>query len=204
MSKIGDFFKGFLDNGKNQKNNVPFLHEPIDLKSFSKQDIDNWKTDGGFLKFAELISTSFRNVLILGQQRTTAKMVSILDSSHSNGWFLHCEQLDFLNSHYKFLAYELSHKLKSSGYVIQLAEAKSTSKSAGVEMTTHYYLKPSIKNRFVGSGELANQLYGNITIEYKALNGSPVSFKFLAKAYQDSKFLPPKDFSELNSILFNH
>lgn len=202
MSSLFDFLKGFLGGGKNNSNSIPFLHEAIDLKSFPTDQVESWISKGGYQEFADLIMEAYRNVLILGKQNSNSKTTTLLDSSHSNGWFLHCDQLDYFDSHYKFLAYELSQRLKDHGYTVQLAEMKSMEKSGGIEMITHYYLKPSLRNRFVQDGNLANQLFGNISIEYKVINDSPKSFKFLAKAYKDSKFLPPNDFSDLNELLF--
>jgi len=203
MGDIFGFFKQFFDGRKPDENRIPFLHEPIDLKSFPIDEAEVWLSNGGFGAFSDLISSSYQDYYINDKRQNSSELVSFLDSSHSNGWFLKCRQLKFEDIDFKYLAYVLSMKLKNHSYVIQIAELKSIAKSKGVELTTHYYLKPSIKNRFNIGQDQANQLFGNISIEYRTINGTPESFKFLAKSYMDSKFSPPLDFSDLNQILFD-
>jgi len=203
MGDLSNFFKSFFDSRSPRKSSVPFLHEAIDLKSFPIEEVEKWKSDGGFIEFSNLINKAYRDNYFNNEKQTSEQAVTILDSSHSNGWFLKCPKLTHLDFEYKYFVYVLSSKLKDHGYVIQLAESKSTATDSGVEMMTHYYLKPSLRNRILTNQKIVNQLFGNITIEYKAVNGSPISFKFLAKSYNDSNYLAPKDFSDLNDILFN-
>lgn len=199
MGDIFTFLKGFFDGKKPDQNSIPFLHEPIDLDSFPIKEVEEWKTSGGYQSFADLINTSYRDFYIT--DKTQSKSITILESSYSNGWFLHCENLIFLDEHYKYFAYELSQIIKKLGYTIQVAELKSIAKSEGVELTNHFYLKPSLKVRFEKQAEKANQLFGNISIEYKTHNGVPNSFKFQVNAYSDSKYQEPKNFSDLLDAL---
>ena len=204
MGDLSNFLRSFFDSKKPVKSNVPFLHETIDLKSFPTEESERWKSEGGFNEFSELMNKAYRDYYFSGDKQTGSQSVTILDTSHSNGWFLKCYKLTFLDIGYKYFANALSIKLKDHGYIIQLAESKSTSTAEGIEMTTHYYLKPSLRNRLSSNQKLANQLFGNISIEYKAINGEPNSFKFLAKSYNDSSYMAPLEFSDLNSILFGN
>jgi len=203
MSRFLDFFKQFFDGQKPEGHLIPFLHEPIDIEFFPKHEVAKWKKEGHYDTFAELILNTYRDLYIVGE-KGTPDAITVLGAPYSNGWLIHCEKLDFRDQDYKFLAFTLSDLLKTAGYVIQLAELKSTAKAAGVEMITHYYLKPSLRFRVKSGNEKVNQLFGNITIEYKTLNGKAHEFKFLAKSYADSKYLPPQDFSEINTLLFRN
>ncbi|MEM9548158.1 MAG: hypothetical protein AAGA77_19410 [Bacteroidota bacterium] len=202
MSNLFDFFKNLFGRDDSGSSRIPFLHETIDVNSFSINEIEKWKALGTENKFANLVNAAYRNYYISGKTKTNLSEVTLLVSSHTNGWYLHCNMLVFKDVDYKYLAYSLSMKLKNEGYVIQLAEMKSTTKSEGIENITHYYLKPSLKFQILKEEGKVNQLYGNISMEYKTLNGVPISFKFLAKAYSDSNYKPPMDQTELQHILF--
>ena len=67
MSKFFDLFKGLFDGGKNRQNKVPFLHESIDLKSFPVEEVEIWKSEGGYVLFSDLLNSTYRNILITGQ-----------------------------------------------------------------------------------------------------------------------------------------
>lgn len=204
MGDLSNFFKSFFDSRRPRKSNIPFLHETIDLNSFPSAEVERWKSEGGFDAFAELLNSAYRSYYIIGKDQINSQAVTILDTSHSNGWFLQCNKLTYLDSEYKYFANSLSVTLKGLGYIIQLAESKSLAAKEGIEMITHYYLKPSFRNRMSSSQRMTSQLFGNISIEYIAINGIPKSFKFLAKSYNDSSYMAPLDFSDLNNILFGN
>ena len=202
MSNIFDFLGKFFNNNTPKKESKPFLHESIDLKSISHEEILKWTRVGRYEEFKELVQKAFRDYYIKGENQSNLDAVTVLSKSHHFGWYLHANTLQFVDSDYKYLAFYMNYVLKNHGYTTQVAEVKSISTSSGVEAFTHIYLKPSLKNYMVKQGELINQLYGNVTIEYKTINGEPLSFKFLVKPYSDSKYQDPLDFDDLNPILF--
>ena len=204
MKGIRNFLNRFFDSQKPRTHTVPFLHESIDLKSLDSETTRKWKSEGGYESFAELVLSEYRQRLILGKSNSDSKEINILDKEHSNGWHFKCSTLDYKDKDYKMFAYFLAMKLKELGYVINVAEQKSTSKTNGVEMITHYYLKPSLRFRMINEGGKVNQLHGNISIQYKVINGNPESFMFLAKSYSDSNYQSPLEFNNLIYFLFDH
>ena len=200
---IFDFLKNLFQHKSKDQNKVPFLHESIDLKSFPVEEVDLWIAKGGFTSISSYIQDAFRNYAITGKSVYDNQLVTILQDAFTYGWLLDCNRLTFESQSYNFLAFALSDILKKNKYTIQLAEQKSIARDEGVEMIVHYYLKPSLRVRIQNDNSQVPQLYGNISIEFKAINGVPYSFKFLTKAYSDSKYTPPLAFSELHSTLFD-
>ena len=195
-----NFFKNFFKNQKVKKAELPFLHEAIDVKNYPLTELLDWQKIGKWDDFIFLIQKAYSNRLITGKSITNT--ISILNSSHANGWLIHCNKNPFSDIDYKHLAYLLYSKVKRDGYTLNLSEVKSQERAPNIETITKYYLKPSLRNRFISDDNLAGQLYGNITISYKVINGKPYEFKFEAHAYQDSKYTKPLDFSDLlDSVL---
>ncbi len=190
-----NFFKNFFKNQSEKKADLPFLHEAIDVKNYPLQDLLYWQKSGMWDELIMIVQRAHSDRLITGKSIT--KTISIMNSSHANGWLLHCNRNNFSDTDYKHFAYLLYRKVKSLGYTLNLGEVRSQERSPNIETITKYYLKPSLRNRFMTDDNLAGQLYGNITISYKVINGDPFEFKFEAHAYQDSKYTSPLDFSDL-------
>ncbi|MDF1694454.1 MAG: hypothetical protein P1U56_01390 [Saprospiraceae bacterium] len=202
MADVFDFLKNFFNNKQPDRKGIPFLHQAIDFKDVPEKDIIQWGESEQFDSFSKLITKAFRDYYIKGRAQTANQVVIVLDKPHSYGWFIYSNKLQYPDEDYKLLVFVLNMKLGKLGYVTQIAEMKSTAVSKGIETITHMYLKPSLRHRLNNENGLINQLYGNITIEYKAVNGTPLSIKFLAKPYNDSKYHPPMNFDDLNKVLF--
>ena len=195
-----NFFKNLFNSQSKRKANIPFLHEAIDVKNYPLADLLLWQKEEKWMALTGLISKAFSDRLITGKSVTES--VSIMSSTHANGWMIHCLKHDFTDIDYKHGAYLLYYKVKQLGYTLNLAEVRSQERMPNIETITRYYLKPSLRNRFISEDDVAGQLYGNVTISYKVINGNPFEFKFEAHAYQDSKYSKPLDFSGLlDSIL---
>ena len=195
-----NFFKNFFKDQSVKKADIPFLHEAIDVKSYPLIELLEWQNSGKWDEVTSMIQKAYSDRLITGKSQSGN--VSILNSSHANGWLIHCANATLSDIDYKHLAYLLYSKVKMKGYTLNLSEVKSQERSPNIETITKYYLKPSLRNRFINDDNLAGQLYGNITISYKVINGKPFEFKFEAHAYRDSKYTEPLDFSDLlDSVL---
>ena len=204
MTSLSDIFSRFFQSQIKTVPTVPFLHEAIDVKNYPLTDMLEWHRDGGWDIIKSILSKAFADRINTG--RLINDNVSIMESSHSNGWLIHCSRFEEVEDKgYNHLAHYLHTIVKSQGYILNLAEIKSRQHGSNLETVVKYYLKPSLRNRFIHDAEsaIANQLYGNVTIEYKLIDGIPFEFKFLANAYQDRKFLPPDDFGRLMDAIIS-
>lgn len=194
-----NFFKNLFKSQSVRKASIPFLHEAIDVKKYPLADMLLWQKKEKWVVLIELINMAFSDKIITGKSLTES--ISIMSSTHANGWLVHCGRHEFNDVDYKHFAYLLYSKVKRLGYTLNLAEVRSQERTPNIETITKYYLKPSLRNRFISDSDVASQLYGNITISYKCINGIPSEFKFEAIAYQDSKYTEPLDFDILQALI---
>lgn len=197
MGRLSEFLQNLFNKENNKQAQIPFLHEAIDIKSYPIEAYLEWHKLGRWQEFSESIQNVYRDKLITG--KSSNGKLSTMQSQYSSGFIIHCAKHKYSDTDYKHLAYHLQSKTKKIGYTLNLAEVKSQKKGNKIETITKYYLKPSLKVRFDNQYDKnkANQLYGNITIQYTTIDSNPFEFKLMAKAYQDSKFFPPLDFDGL-------
>lgn len=198
MGRLSEFIKQLFKQEEKARAEIPFLHEAIDIKSYPVSEMLRWQSSGQWDAVVQLVTKAYNNRLITGRPSTNP--VALMSTSHSNGWLVKSRSLpQYTDRDYKHLAHYLYLQVAKQNYTLNLSEIRSRKKGTRIETITKYYLKPSLKSRFDHDGDpnKANQLYGNVTIEYKIIDGSPAEFKFMANAYQDHKFRPPYDFSEL-------
>lgn len=194
-----NFFKNLFKSQSARKANIPFLHEAIDVKYYPLADLLLWQKEKKWEALTGMVNRAYSDKLIT--DRSITDTISIMSSTHANGWLLHCQKQEFTDLDYKHFAYLLYSKVKGLDYTLNLAEVRSQERTPNIETITKYYLKPSLRNRFISDNDLASQLYGNITISYKCINGKPFEFKFEAHAYQDSKYTVPLDFDNLLDLV---
>jgi len=198
MGKLSDFLKQLFKQEEKARPDVPFLHEAIDVKAYPISDMLRWQSSEKWNDVVQVVNKAYNDRLITGKPSTNP--VALMSSSHANGWLLRSTALpQYSETDYKHLAHYLYMQVAKQNYTLNLSEVRSRKKGIRIETITKYYLKPSLKSRFDLDGDpnKANQLYGNITIEYKTVDGLPAEFKFMANAYQDHKFRPPNDFADL-------
>jgi len=118
-----NFFKNFFKEQSVKKADIPFLHEAIDVKSYPLIELLEWQNSGKWDEVTSMIQKAYSDRLITGKSQSGN--VSILNSSHANGWLIHCANATLSDIDYKHLAYLLYSKVKMKGYTLNLSEVKS-------------------------------------------------------------------------------
>jgi hypothetical protein len=85
-------------------------------------------------------------------------------------------------------------KAKAKNYIVKLAEISTRQSTLGIVTQYQIYMKPSHRMMV---GPKAQQLYGNLNLEYKIEDGTPTYFKLLAHTYQDRNFESAHSMEEL-------
>jgi len=201
MSKFLQFLDQLFSQNKKQIAEIPFIHEVIDVSAAGDTDLTEWLSTDKWSYINDLVISAYNNYLITGQ--SSYKEITILKSGHMNGWSINCSRLDLQDSDYKLVAHLLYSRIDALNYVLNLAETKSQRRSKNIETITKYYLKPSLKGRFANDNDLVNQMYGNVTIEYASVNGTPDRLKFFATSYIDHKYSKALDFDDLLAIVMD-
>ena len=202
MSKLFDAIQALFKKSNNSLPESPFAHHAIDLKAYPVSELLNWHALNGWQYFNDLITKANNDRIITGVNKS--HVVTFLSTDYSNGWHINCAAIEKTMIDFEHLAYYVQSQVSKLGYKVNLAEKRSRKKAHQIETFTKYYLKPSLKVRFANSeSSRANQLYGNITIEFKSVNDQPSSFKFLVTAYQDALYELPLPFEDLMSFLLD-
>ncbi len=104
----------------------------------------------------------------------------------------------------------LKTKILSRAYLLQSAERHISEKSSDksnpnantfVETLERYYFKPDIHAQAM-AGEICNQQYGNITLEYIKTDNKPQYLKVLVTFYNDRLFTVPLAFDDFLKEMF--
>lgn len=86
-------------------------------------------------------------------------------------------------------------------YQLKMSERQISDRTNYVETKDKYYLKPSIHLDII-EGQIANQLYGNITLEHVSIDDKPSYLKVLVAYYVDYQFSKALDYDDFIEKLF--
>ena len=161
-------------------------------ESFNKR-FEEWKTSDECSELTTDMLNSYRSALI-GVGRIPG--IVLHQTANSNGFAVSFHE-EYEPHSFPFMLDLLAEKVKALGYRSVLSRQTLKERQDEVEKKEMRYLKP--KPGFV---EPINQLFGNIQIEYTALDEAPYRLKFVANTYSDRKYTTPLSFDELvNKIL---
>ncbi len=89
----------------------------------------------------------------------------------------------------------LCEQIRGQGYYRQHADARSWLLDKGVERIERRHFKARF--RYDESIGKSDQLFGNITLEHKLLDGASVEIKLINNTYHDRAWLPAQEFGQL-------
>lgn len=111
----------------------------------------------------------------------------------SNGFYFLGEE-PWSNEDYSFLIQYWIEKLKDKGYVQKRAHRELCEEGGLLKGMEEFYLKPGLKFRRSTPFE---QLFGNIHIQHRTVNGETRLVKLLANTYSDRNYKTAYDFEDL-------
>ncbi|MBV6647631.1 MAG: hypothetical protein KI790_19390 [Cyclobacteriaceae bacterium] len=169
------------------------LHEVLMRSSSFQSAYRNWKAEEKFLELCNSIYASYQ----LKQKGVEQDPnVHVLDSSYSNGLAI-SHSAAFGKYDFQYLMDWFSEEIKSLGYRVSNLDVLITDKGKYTETIEKSYLKP--KN---GTTTPLDQQYGNILIQYVAIDDKPSYLKLQANVYNDRLYKPALPFEELTQFLF--
>ena len=124
--------------------------------------------------------------------------VHILKSQYANGFAISFSEA-FTEESFKHSFDWFKERVLELGYKISVADRKISEKNTCEETVEKWYLKPLTEDLETG---IANQRYGNITVEKIEIDRKPNYIKFLASIYQDRLYTKALTFEELLENLF--
>jgi hypothetical protein len=198
MDKMKKLIADLFRKKYNKPADFIFSHEEFSLQTIesilNQEDFENIRS--------EYFSGWYKNYLdwkISGFSMNP--QVSFFDNSKSKGIALHCSEIPFETNFYLSLMKYISDRCKESGYILKLSEVKSNQRQGSIEKIYKVYLKPSVR---LSRGDKSVQLFGNLLMEFIAIDGKNHLFRLLANTYQDHKFYEAEDFDAfVKGILLN-
>jgi hypothetical protein len=113
--------------------------------------------------------------------------------AQSNGFYFHGED-PWTADDYSYLIQHFIDLLKREEYYLNNAKREVVEEERKLKTVEHFYLKPKLKFRKEMPYE---QLYGNVEIEHRLVEGKTNLVKVMVNVYNDRNFKEPADFETL-------
>ncbi len=186
---LKQFFKDLFQ--KQEKANVPIVREQLKRAASYVNAYDQWKAKGKNNAFLEKLQQSMKAYHGLASNHPD---VMLLNHRASTGFIFHFGESDEKLEFSYFFDW-LKERMLEMEYRTYMSDVRNFVRENHVERKERHYLKPSYRLN-IGK-DIAEQLFGNITIEQLFHDDQPIKIQFLCTAYRDHKFKEAKGFDEL-------
>jgi len=173
----------------------PFLAEKLERSPSFEQDFLLWQTGDEVTRILQVVEKAYD----LKKEGISVQPETFLFKSEASNGFYFTPSDDIPSAHFPFLldlfrdrVLELEYRLYSSDRLVKELPDH-------IQTTERHYLKP-ISDR--EHGQMANQRFGNVLMEYVMVDDQPSYVKVMAHTYSDSKFDHPLPFDVLKAHLF--
>lgn len=172
-----------------------FIHETL---SRSEKELAAYQAWENSEEARSLIEDIERGYYLKKQGIVSGVDVHILNSQYANGFAISYGET-FTEETFKHSFDWFKERVLQFGYKLSVADRKISEKDNYEETVEKWYLKPITEDL---DTNLANQRYGNITVEKIDIDRKPNYIKFLASIYQDRLYSKALTFDELLEELF--
>jgi hypothetical protein len=175
---------------KRQNSNQPVVHEQLKRSEKELEDYGLWKSS----EFRENLLQDFDRAYHLKRQQVESAMkVHLLDSQYANGFAITYNNV-FTEKNFRNLFDYFKDCVLEQGYKLAQADRRISDKQTHEETIEKWYLKPQGTDF---DQEIIDQRYGNVIIEYIAIDRKPSFIRLMANVYQDRLYAQARPFEEL-------
>jgi len=175
---------------KKQNSNQPVVHEQLKRSEKELEDYGVWKSS----EFRENLLQDFDRAYHLKRQQIESAMkVHLLDSQYANGFAITFNNV-FTEKNFRNLFDYFKDCVLDQGYKLAQADRRISDKQTYEETIEKWYLKPQGTDF---DQEIIDQRYGNVIIEYIAIDRKPSFIRLMANVYQDRLYAQARPFEEL-------
>lgn len=195
-------FKKLLNNllkGKirdEETGEVEVLRETVKRSPRQKFQYSEWLFNK---KYAPYVKTLRDNYDLRKQGIEGTIRLHIFNSQASNGFYFTYSELFGFDNFFHLFDYFKDKITDLDEYKIQSTHRSLSEINDLVKEKQVYYLKP---RRDVNENERASQSFGNVHIEYVAVNDIPSYIKLMANTYSDRSYQNAKSFDDLIEHIF--
>lgn len=174
----------------------PLVTEPLKRMQAEISSYFEWQNSG---EYRTLWHKLYQNYLANKNGQRDEWEIHLLQMPAANGFAFTYPQ-NIPSRHFQHLFDLLKDRILTLNYRLINADRHIYDKSTYVEMKEKYYLKPIIDLQKMDTPY--NQLYGNIIIEYIAVDDKPSYLKLVANIYSDRLYTEALPFDELLGEIF--
>lgn len=145
-----------------------------------------------------LLQSVYNQYLLWKRNPAESQQFHFIDGDKASGFSIYCRKNNINN--YQALVF-LSHillKSKKLNYVLNVVDVMTRQKGENMEAIFKIYIKPSIKLRLKPKAE---QIYGNLHLEFISKNDEAYQIKIQALKYSDQNFEDPEEFESYLNFL---
>ncbi len=111
--------------------------------------------------------------------------IGFLDLPGSKGFVIYFRELNYQPSEISYFFDFLKERVLTLDYRSAISDRRVFSRKSWVETQERHYLKPQVTFK---AGELIDQSFGNITIQYELRDDVPHNLRLRATVYRDSLY----------------
>lgn len=172
------------------------LRENIQFSTSFHNNYVNWKEQGSTKNLLSDLLENYRTKRSDPGQNST---MQLYEARNANGIYFKTGEYENIEG-FGFLTYHLLQRLKGQHYILNQSIREVVDDQEVLKTNEIHYLKPSLKFRRITPYE---QLFGNVQIEHRMIDGESELFKILATTYSDHLYAKPYDFEDLVGELFS-
>jgi hypothetical protein len=172
---------------------IPFQREALQRSEAIQQSYAIWRHGGAWKQMQQVLWQAFYEGEIHEPHFET------IEAGLSSGFRILWHSMRFEEDTMMFLADALRDEVLNLGYRLYMSDERQFLRHDYVETIERHYLKPAAE---LLEGKV-DQLFGNITIEYRLIDRQPYDLKFTAQVYHDHQFSRHLPYPQLLEALFN-
>jgi hypothetical protein len=179
-----------------EKGEVEILREVIERSPRQKFQYSEWLYNKKYVPYIKMLRDNYdlRKQDIEGTVR-----LHIFNSQASNGFYFTYSDIFGFENFIHLFEYFKDKITDLDEYKVQSSHRSLSEINDLVKEKQVYYLKP---RREVNENERASQSFGNVHIEYVAINDVPSYVKLMANTYSDRSYQNAESFEELIDHVF--
>lgn len=192
-----EFVQSILDKlfgNKSSERDGNFVSGPLKRESKFSDAFEVWKSSSVSGEVLSKIGEAYSDVALNGRYRQD---FHFYESPQANGFFINLK-LGISEQSFPFLMDLFKERVLASGYTIYTSDRKYREVPTGMKRIDKHYLKPELG---VEIETPINQRFGNVLLEYTAINEKPEYLKVMASVYSDRNYRKADTFEELMEVL---
>jgi len=192
-----DFLKNIFN--LQEKHNVPIIRKSLVRSEKEIVALSLWKEGKAKSTLQKILQDRFEHFLKEGN--VDNQTISFYNSPKSNG-FIFYQQSHFHKKDLQHLFDAWKDNILDLGYSLYMSDVKEYARKNHVEKTERHYLKP--KKSRDSNLTIADQKFGNISLELRFHDETIQYLKLLCNNYSDKNFTEVESFNKLIlSLIYN-